>query len=109
MAKKVNKPDGLTLLEYARLSEWFAEYLRTGKIAKPAHLAFTAGAARDAGAAFECAVAKVKSQAKNRDTDSRRMDWLESQGVQSIYFNNGGQMNPASMSLRAAIDIDHRP
>ena len=41
--------------------------------------------------------------------DTRRMDWLESQGVESVYFHHGKQMNPASLSLRAAIDLTPEP
>ncbi len=37
--------------------------------------------------------------------DKARIDWLEKHGVQSIYFRDGKQMNPASLSLRAAIDL----
>lgn len=36
--------------------------------------------------------------------DKARIDWLEKHGVQSIYFHDGRQLNPASQSLRAAID-----
>lgn len=36
--------------------------------------------------------------------DTERLDWLEARGVVSIYFADGRQFNPASMSLRAAID-----
>lgn len=44
--------------------------------------------------------------------DSKRMDWLESLGVQSVYLNeHPHQFNPASQSFRAAIDnaMDGRP
>lgn len=38
------------------------------------------------------------------ESDAERMDWLEAQGVVSIYLSDGRQINAASMSLRAAID-----
>lgn len=44
--------------------------------------------------------------------DTRRLDWLESLGVQSVYLNeHPHQLNPASQSLRASIDnaINGRP
>lgn len=41
--------------------------------------------------------------------DARRMDWLEKRGVESVYFVSGEQLNPASMSLRAAIDAASSP
>lgn len=39
--------------------------------------------------------------------DAQRLDWLEQKGggVQSIYFNDQSQLNPASLCLRAAIDL----
>ena len=36
--------------------------------------------------------------------DKARLDKLDTRGVQSIYFNDGGQMNPGLMNLRSAID-----
>lgn len=36
--------------------------------------------------------------------DTRRLDWLEEKGVESVYLRNAGQFNPASQSLRSAID-----
>lgn len=44
--------------------------------------------------------------------DTRRLDWLEGLGVQSVYLNeHPHQLNPASQSLRASIDnaINGRP
>jgi hypothetical protein len=36
--------------------------------------------------------------------DSKRLDALESKGVQSVHLNDGDQINPASMMFRAAVD-----
>lgn len=58
-----------------------------------------------------CELIYVDGQVYNQEQirallkDKERLDRLERRGVQSIYFNDQGQMNPASMSLRAAIDI----
>lgn len=35
--------------------------------------------------------------------DAARLDWLERRGVEAVHFAGGGQLNPGSMSLRAAI------
>lgn len=47
-AQTAGLPDAITAFEYQRLRDWFSDPKR-----KPSHLAFTAGAARDAASAFE--------------------------------------------------------
>lgn len=39
------------------------------------------------------------------ESDAERIEWLEAQGVVSIYLRDGSQINPASLSLRAALDL----
>jgi hypothetical protein len=46
----------------------------------------------------------TSTQVSPDEQDRARMDWLEAQGVESIYLRDGRQINPASMNLRAAID-----
>jgi hypothetical protein len=40
------------------------------------------------------------------ESDAERIEWLDAQGVVSIYLRDGRQINPASMSIRAAIDAE---
>lgn len=46
---------------------------------------------------------RVATQPQPSDTE--RMDWLEGQGVVSIYLRDGMQINPASLGLRAVLDL----
>lgn len=39
----------------------------------------------------------------DRSFDTRLLDYLESRGVQSLYFADGSQVTPGSQSLRATL------
>lgn len=59
--------------------------------------AFHARCSALSGAVPEAEVAQLRK-------DKERLDWLEARGVDKIYFHDKGELNPASQSLRAAID-----
>jgi hypothetical protein len=40
------------------------------------------------------------------ESDAERIEWLDAQGVVSIYLRDGRQINPASTNIRAAIDAE---
>ncbi|UOF78272.1 copg antitoxin of type II toxin-antitoxin system [Caudoviricetes sp.] len=57
LKEKLKYPDSLTLSEYKRLIEWMNNPNR-----KPAHVAFTASACRDAARAFESSVVEADNK-----------------------------------------------
>lgn len=61
--------------------------------------------AAHASAAAEVARTLTAELARLR-LDGEIVNWPEKRGVQSIYFNDEGQINPASLSLRAAIGME---
>lgn len=50
------------------------------------------------------ALLALKAERDAALADARRLDWLESQGVRSVLFTDDTELNPASVTLRAAID-----
>jgi len=60
---------------------------------------------RDEIVRLRAALAAVSEERDRALQDTRRVDWLEAHGGLSIYFiRDGQQSNPASQSLRSAID-----
>jgi hypothetical protein len=47
---------------------------------------------------------EARGAADRMRADADRLDWIEARGVESIYLRGGSQFNPASQSLRSAID-----
>lgn len=63
----------------------------------------------DDGAESESYAAARASLRSYLSEDTRRLDWLEGLGVQTVYLNeHPHQLNPASQSFRAAIDAAMR-
>lgn len=53
---------------------------------------------------IDAIVLAVHYLSKRSTLDSIRMDYLENRGVDKIYFDDGGEINPTGAKLRCVVD-----